>query len=154
MNLGIHHEYTKEIANGISHVLADTYVLYLKTQNYHWNVTGARFHQLHGMFEEQYKDLAVAIDDIAERIRALGHKAPGTFKEFLHLTSMKENLSNINSTEMIEELVDGHEMISRKLKEIITMSGQYNDDVSSDLLTSRMQYHEKTAWMLRSSLER
>lgn len=153
MNIGINEEKAKEIAKGVSSVLADTYTLYLKTQNFHWNVTGPRFHQLHGMFEDHYVELAEAIDEIAERIRALGNRAPGTFKEFLQLTSISEETGDMQPDEMITNLIKGHESICRKSREIIQLASEYNDEVTSDLLISRMKNHEKTAWMLRSFLQ-
>lgn len=153
MNTGISEENATEIKKGLSSVLADTYTLYLKTQNYHWNVTGPRFHQLHMIFEEQYKEMAEAVDEIAERIRALGHKSPGTFKEFLQLTSIKEETEVITEDLMINNLVEGHETISRKSREVAQIAGSFNDEASADLLTSRLKTHEKTAWMLRSFLQ-
>ena len=153
MNIGINEEKTKEIAKGVSSVLADTYTLYLKTQNFHWNVTGPRFHQLHAMFEEHYTEMAEAIDEVAERIRALGHKSPGTFKEFLQLTSISEETGDIQPDDMIKKLIEGHESISRKSREVVQMASEYNDEATADLLTSRMKTHEKTAWMLRSFLQ-
>lgn len=153
MNIGINQDDTKKIANGVSSVLADTYTLYLKTQNFHWNVTGPRFHQLHEMFEEHYHELAGAVDEIAERIRALGHKSPGTFKEFLELTSISESTGNINADDMLTALIDGHEAISRKSREVIQMADEYNDEATIDLLAGRIKTHEKTAWMLRSFLQ-
>ncbi len=153
MNIGINEEKTKEIAKGVSSVLADTYTLYLKTQNYHWNVKGPRFQQLHAMFEDHYIEMAKAIDEVAERIRALGHRPPGTFKEFLKLTSISEETGDIQPNEMIKNLVEGHEAISRKSREVVQMVNQYNDEATADLLVSRMKNHEKTAWMLRSFLQ-
>jgi len=141
------------IGNAVSSVLADTYTLYLKTQNYHWNVTGARFHQLHKLFEEQYTEMAEAIDEIAERVRSLGFRPPGTFKEFLALTSIPEETVKLNADEMIKNLADGHEMISSKTREIVVMAHDFKDDVTADLLTSRIKTHEKTTWMLKSFLE-
>ena len=141
------------IGNAVSSVLADTYTLYLKTQSYHWNVTGAKFHQLHKLFEEQYTEMAEAIDEIAERVRALGFRPPGTFKEFLALTSIPEETVKLTADEMIKNLADGHEMISSKTREIVLMANDFKDDVTADLLTSRIKTHEKTTWMLKSFLE-
>lgn len=153
MNTGISYEKTKEIAGGVSSVFADTYTLYLKTQNFHWNVTGPRFHQLHGMFEEHYSEMAEAIDEIAERIRALGQRSPGSFKEFLQLTSISEETGDLTPDQMIMKLIEGHETISRKSREVVQVASKHNDEATADLLTSRMLTHEKTAWMLRSFLQ-
>lgn len=144
---------TKKTATGLSFVLADTYALYLKTQNFHWNVTGPRFHQLHGLFEEHYKEMAEAIDTIAERIKALGHHAPGSFKEFSDLTSIKEVSGKHDPDEMIQSLVTGHETISHKLREVSQIATDQRDDATADLITSRIYQHDKAAWMLRSLLQ-
>jgi starvation-inducible DNA-binding protein len=138
---------------GLSHVLADTYTLYLKTQNFHWNVTGPSFQQLHSLFEAQYKEMAHAIDEIAERIRALRHRAPGSFKEFKELSSIKEGSNELTSVEMISSLIDGNEIISKKSHESSLIAKKYDDEVSSGLLISRIQAHEKATWILRSLKE-
>ena len=153
MNIGINEENTTKIAQGMSSVLADTYTLYLKTQNFHWNVTGPRFHQLHAMFEDHYTEMAEAIDEVAERIRALGHRSPGTFKEFSQLTSITEETGVIEADDMIKKLIEGHELISRKSREVVQMASDCSDEATADLLTSRIKTHEKTAWMLRSLLQ-
>jgi starvation-inducible DNA-binding protein len=153
MNIGITKENATKISQGLASTLADTYTLYLKTQNFHWNVTGPRFHQLHIIFEEQYKEMSEAIDEIAERIRALGHKSPGTFKEFLQLTSISEETEAMSEDSMITKLVEGHETISRKAREVVQIASSFKDEASSDLLSSRIKIHEKTAWMLRSFLQ-
>ena len=138
---------------GLSHILADTYTLYLKTQNYHWNVTGPNFQQLHMLFENQYKEMALAIDEIAERIRALGHKSPGSFKEFKELSSIEDDPDKLDSRQMISSLIKGNEIISRKAQEASLIARKYDDEVSSGLLTSRVSVHEKTTWMLSSLRE-
>jgi starvation-inducible DNA-binding protein len=153
MNIGINEENTTKIAQGMSSVLADTYTLYLKTQNFHWNVTGPRFHQLHAMFEDHYTEMAEAIDEVAERIRALGHRSPGTFKEFSQLTSITEEAGVLEADDMIKKLIEGHELISRKSREVVQMASDCSDEATADLLTSRIKTHEKTAWMLRSLLQ-
>jgi len=138
------------VVNGLSHILADTYTLYLKTQNYHWNVTGPSFQQLHLLFEGQYQEMASAIDEIAERIRALGHKSPGSFKEFQKLTSIEDDLNELNSEQMISSLIKGNENISRKAQEASFIAREYDDEVSSGLLISRVKVHEKATWILKS----
>lgn len=153
MNTGITKTNALEIKNGLASVLADTYTLYLKTQKYHWNVTGKNFHQLHIIFEQQYKEMAEAVDEIAERIRALGYNSPGTFKEFLELSSIREEDEAMNEVSMINKLVEGHETISRKSREVIQMADGFRDEASVDLLTSRIKTHEKTSWMLKSFLQ-
>lgn len=153
INIGINEEKRNEIAKGLSRLLADTYTLYLKTHNYHWNVTGPMFQTLHTMFETQYNELALAVDDIAERIRALGVKAPGTYKEFAELSSVKETVGDIKAHDMIKELVQGHETVARTARGIFPIVDEASDEPTADLLTQRMQASEKTAWMLRSLLE-
>ncbi|HLU70306.1 MAG TPA: Dps family protein [Fibrobacteria bacterium] len=143
----------EKIATGLSHVLADSYTLYLKTHNFHWNVTGPMFQTLHLMFETQYNELAVAVDDIAERIRALGHFAPGTYAAYKKLSSidMEDNVPAAN--DMIRSLVKGHEAVAKTAREAFKAAEAASDEPTADLLTQRMQVHEKTAWMLRSLLE-
>jgi starvation-inducible DNA-binding protein len=138
---------------GLSHLLADTYTLYLKTQNYHWNVTGACFYQLHSIFETQYKELALAIDEIAERIRTLGLKSPGSYKEFMTLTSIDEDNDDLNSQQMISSLIRGNEIISKKAQEASLIARKYKNEVSSGLLISRIGVHEKACWILKSLKE-
>ena len=144
---------SSEIANGLSQVLADTYSVYLKTQNYHWNVKGPLFHTLHAMFEVQYTELAVAIDEIAERIRALGEPAPGSFSEFGRLSNIKEETGLPGAEEMISNLVEDQSTIVLTCKNVFPLVQQANDEPTADLLIRRMQVHEKTAWMLRSLSE-
>lgn len=153
MDIGIDEKHREEIARGLSHFLADTYTLYLKTHNYHWNVTGPMFQTLHIMFEGQYNELALAVDEIAERIRALGVKAPATYTEFMKLTSIKESTGDINATHMISDLVHGHEAVVKTARGIFGMVTEAHDEPTADLLIQRLRVHEKTAWMLRSMLE-
>lgn len=153
LNIGIEEGARKDIAQGLSRVLADSYTLYLKTHNYHWNVTGPMFQTLHLMFEGQYTELATAVDDIAERIRSLGEKAPGTYREFGALTSIKEDEGAVPAREMIANLVESHETLIRTARSVFPKAEEASDEATADLLTQRIQLHEKTAWMLRSLLE-
>jgi starvation-inducible DNA-binding protein len=153
INIGIADADRKEIAQGLSRLLADSYTLYLKTHNYHWNVTGPMFQTLHLMFETQYQELALAVDVIAERIRALGEPAPGTYAEFLRLSSIKEPTGVPKARDMISDLVAGQESVVRTARSIFPVAEKTGDEPTADLLTQRMQLHEKTAWMLRSLLE-
>lgn len=153
INIGISEEHRKAIADGLSKVLADTYLLYLRTHNYHWNVTGELFHSLHEQFEEQYIELAEAVDEIAERIRALGYKAPGTFKEFRELTSLEESTEEPEALEMVRRLAVGNEQVIRTAREALQPANEADDEATIDLLTQRLTIHSKTAWMLRSHLE-
>jgi starvation-inducible DNA-binding protein len=152
VNIGISDKDRKKIADGLSHLLADTYTLYLKTHNFHWNVTGPMFNTLHLMFETQYNELALAVDSIAERIRALGVHAPGSYKEFAKLSSIPEADGVPAAEEMIRQLVEGQEAVVRTARGIFPATEAANDEPTADLLTQRMQTHEKTAWMLRSML--
>ncbi len=153
INIGMNKKEREDIAKKLSSLLADSYSLYLKTHNYHWNVTGPMFNTLHLMFEEQYTELAVAVDDIAERIRALGVKAPGSYSEFSKLTTIKEASGKENAEEMIRGLVEGQEAVARTARAAFPAADKASDEPTADLLTQRMQIHEKTAWMLRSMLE-
>jgi starvation-inducible DNA-binding protein len=152
INIGIEERDRREIADGLSRLLADTYTLYLKTHNYHWNVTGPMFQTLHLMFETQYGELALAVDLIAERIRALGFPAPGTYADFARLSSIHEEPGVPSAQDMIRKLVDGQESVVRTARSIFPSVEKVNDEPTADLLTQRMQLHEKTAWMLRSLL--
>ncbi len=154
LNIGIADADRKKIVDGLSRVLADTYTLYLKTHNFHWNVTGPMFRTLHLMFEEQYNELWTATDAIAERIRALGHYAPATYREFGKLTSIREPDGVPPATDMIRQLVEGHETVARTARDCFPVSDAASDEATADLLTQRLQTHEKTAWMLRSLLEK
>lgn len=153
INIGLNDAQRQAIAEGLSKVLADTYTLYLKTHNYHWNVKGPMFRTLHLMFEEQYNELALAVDLVAERIRALDFLAPGSYSEFASLTSIKEGKGTTDAKTMIQELVEGQEAVARTCRELFPIVDEANDQPTADLLTVRMQTHEKTAWMLRSLLE-
>lgn len=152
MDIGMTDAQRKDIAKGLCHLLADSYTLYLKTHNYHWNVTGPMFNALHLMFEAQYNELALAVDLIAERIRALGFPAPGSYREFLKLSTIPEATGSPTAEEMIRQLVDGQESIVRTARSIFPIVDDAHDEPTADLLTQRMQVHEKTAWMLRSLL--
>jgi len=152
INIGIKEEDRREIADGLSRLLADTFTLYLKTHNFHWNVTGPMFRTLHIMFEEQYNELWTANDLLAERIRALGVYAPATYKEFGRLTSIAEEDGVPAAMVMVRLLVEGHETAARTARSVITTAENANDAPTADLLTERLQVHEKTAWMLRSLL--
>jgi len=153
IDIGIEANKRQEIADGLSRVLADTYTLYLKTHNFHWNVTGPMFQTLHLMFEAQYNELALAVDLAAERIRALGFPAPGTYKQFVELSSIKEEDGIPKAQDMIRLLVEGHETVARTSRRVYKIAEAVSDQPTCDLLTQRMQVHEKTAWMLRSLLE-
>lgn len=153
VNTGISEAARQQIAGHLARLLADTYTLYLKTHNYHWNVTGPLFNTLHLMTEEQYTELATAVDVIAERIRALGLKAPGSYAEFSKLASVDEAKGGESAEEMIEQLVLGQEAVVRTARSAIGSADDANDEPTLDLLTQRMQIHEKNAWMLRSMLE-
>lgn len=152
IDIGIGEKERKDIAEGLSKVLADTYTLYLKTHNYHWNVTGPMFQTLHLMFETHYNELWLAVDQIAERIRALGFPAPGTYAEFTRLASIKEEPGVPPAEEMIRKIVQGHEAVVRISRSVFAIADKSSDQPTLDLLTQRMQVHEKTAWMLRSML--
>lgn len=153
LDIGIPPAQRKEIADGLSRLLADTYTLYLKTHSYHWNVTGPMFQGLHAMFMTQYTELGLAVDEIAERIRALGHFAPGSYAAYSKLSSIKEETGVPGAQEMIANLVKGHEAVTRTARSVFPLATSADDQPSCDLLTQRMQVSEKTAWMLRSLLE-
>jgi starvation-inducible DNA-binding protein len=153
IDIGISEADRTEIAAGISRLLADSYTLYLQTHNFHWNVTGPMFQTLHVMFETHYTELALAVDVIAERIRSLGMHAPGTYGDFVRLSSIKEVPGVPKAKEMIQLLVLGHEAVVRTARSIFPVVEKAADEASADLLTQRIQLHEKTAWMLRSLLE-
>ena len=153
INIGISEDDRTAIADGLSRLLADTYTLYLKTHNFHWNVTGPMFNTLHLMFEAQYTELTLAVDLIAERIRSLGIPAPATYSAYAKLTSIAETEGVPKATEMIKLLVEGQESVVRTARSIFPIAKKANDEPTADLLTQRLQVHEKTAWMLRSLLE-
>jgi starvation-inducible DNA-binding protein len=152
IDIGIDEQTRREIAGSLSRLLADTYTLYLKTHNFHWNVTGPMFQTLHLMFETQYNELALAVDLIAERIRALGFPAPASYREFARLTSIREDEGVPRAEEMIRLLVQGQETVVRTARAAFGPADLASDQPTMDLLTQRMQIHEKTAWMLRSLL--
>jgi starvation-inducible DNA-binding protein len=154
IDIGISAHDRGAIATALSRVLADTYTLYLKTHNYHWNVTGPQFNDLHAMFMTQYTELWNSVDLVAERIRSLGHFAPGGYKAFSELSSIREDSSVPAATQMIENLLAGHETVARTCREAFPAAEGARDQASMDLLTQRLQVHEKTAWMLRSLLGR
>jgi starvation-inducible DNA-binding protein len=153
INIGIPKKSRKQIADGLSHLLADTYTLYLKTHNFHWNVTGSMFNTLHLMFEAQYNELALAVDLIAERIRALDFPAPGSYSQYAKLSSIKEETGVPGWKDMIKQLVEGQEAVTRTARGMFPLVDATHDEPTADLLTQRMQVHEKNAWMLRSLLD-
>jgi starvation-inducible DNA-binding protein len=153
IDIGMSEKDRKAIADGLGHFLADSYTLYLMTHNFHWNVKGPMFNTLHLMFEAQYTELALAVDLIAERIRALGFPAPATYGEFVTLSSIKEVKGQPKAEDMIKHLVAGQEAVTRTARSLFPIVEKASDEPTADLLTQRMQLHEKTAWMLRSLLE-
>eukprot|EP00439_Symbiodinium_sp_Y106_P089977 s1_g2513.t1 len=153
IDIGIPEAERAKIAEGLTRVLADTYTLYLKTHNYHWNVTGPMFNTLHTMFEVQYNELWMAVDEIAERIRSLGEYAPGSYGAYADLTSIEEDSGVPKAEAMLANLVKGHEAVARTAREVFPLAEDASDEPTADLLTQRMQASEKTAWMLRSMLE-
>ncbi len=153
MDTGISTEDRAKIVESLSIVLADAYMLYLKTHNFHWNVTGPLFSSLHVMFEEQYTEQWNALDEIAERIRALGHFAPATYKRYAELSNITEEPEVLSSKEMIRQLVEGNEILIRTLRAGVKVADELDDFPTADMLTTRMEVHEKNAWMLRSFLE-
>ena len=156
IDIGISAGDRARIAEGLSHFLADSYTLYLKTHNFHWNVTGPMFNALHTMFEAQYTEQWTALDDIAERIRALGFNAPGSYAEFVRLSSIREEpgmAGTLSWHDMVQQLVDGNEAVCRTARKVLKLADASGDDPTVDLLTQRLQTHEKYAWMLRSLLQ-
>jgi starvation-inducible DNA-binding protein len=152
VNIGIEEKDRKDIADGLCRLLADTYTLYLKTHYFHWNVTGPLFNSLHLMFEQQYTELALAVDSIAERIRTLGYTAPGSYSEYAELSSIEETRNVPKAEEMVELLVEGNEAVVRTARSVFPIAEKANDESTADVLTHRMSLHEKNAWMLRSML--
>lgn len=150
VEIGIEQSDRQAIAEGLSHVLADTYSLYLKTHYFHWNVTGSLFNSLHTMFEQQYTELATAVDELAERIRALGVFAPGSYSQFAELSSIPETREVPSAEEMVRLLVEGNEAVAKTARSVFPAAEKGNDEATADLLTDRLRVHEKTAWMLRS----
>jgi starvation-inducible DNA-binding protein len=153
IHVGIDAQDRKPVADGLSRLLADTYTLYLKTHNFHWNVTGPMFGTLHALFEQQYTELALAVDLVAERIRSLGHPAPGSYAQFARLSSVEEETGVPGVEDMLRQLLRGQETIARTARDVFPVAEQALDQVTMDLLTQRLQVHEKNAWMLRSLLE-
>ena len=153
IDIGIDKDQRKKIADGLSRLLADEYTLYLKTHNFHWNVTGPMFNTLHLMFETHYNEAALAVDLVAERIRALGFPAPGTYKQYAALSSIKETEGVPEAMNMVHLLVQGHEACAKTARSVFPLADAAHDEPTADLLTQRLQVHEKTAWMLRSLLE-
>jgi len=147
VEIGISAQDRKQLADELSKLLADSYTLYLKTHNFHWNVTGPMFQTLHIMFEEHYTELATAVDLIAERIRALGHPAPGSYAAYAKLSSIPETDGVPDALEMVKQLVEGHEAVIRTARNVVTLAEQARDQATADLGTQRLQLHEKTAWM-------
>ncbi len=152
IDIGISEEGRLEIADGLKNLLADSYTLYLQTHNFHWNVTGINFRELHLMFEEHYTELSTAVDDIAERIRTLDVAAPGTYKEFSRLSSIEEVEGVPGSVEMVELLTRGHEQVIKTSREVLKTAQAFDDESTASLVSDRMRVHEKTAWMLRATL--
>ena len=150
IDIGIPEPARKDIAHHLSRLLADSYTLYLQTHNFHWNITGPMFQQLHLMFEQHYTELAVAVDDIAERIRSLGEPAPGTYAQFVELSTIKEVAGVPTAEQMTRLLTQGHEQIVKTCREALVIAQEAADESSASLISDRMRIHEKTAWMLRS----
>ena len=152
IDIGLNEKARQKIAGDLGRLLADSYTLYLKTHNYHWNVTGPEFRTLHLMFEEQYNELALAVDLIAERIRALGFPAPGSYKAYARLTSIPEEDDIPKAQDMIKNLIKGHEAVIKTARATLPDAAEAHDETSVSLLSDRLNIHEKTAWMLRSLL--
>lgn len=153
MNIGINETDRQAIAQGVGELLADTYTLYLKTHNFHWNIVGPRFHDLHLMFETQYTELAIAVDDVAERIRTLGFPAPGTYSQFSQLSSIDETEGVPDADTMVRILTADNETVVRTARRILPLAQQAGDESTASLISDRMVVHEKTAWMLRSLMQ-
>lgn len=151
MNIGINESDRINIAQGLKRLLADSYTLYLQTHNFHWNITGPQFRELHLMFEEHYTELAVAVDDIAERIRSLDVAAPGTYKEFAELSSIEEVVGLTDGVEMVNILTQSHEQVIRTCRDVLKLAQAADDESTASLVSDRMRVHEKTAWMLRAT---
>lgn len=147
-------QHRQKVADELAHFLADTYSLYLKTQNFHWNVTGPLFYSLHKMFEEQYQELAAAVDDIAERIRSLGCFAPASFSQFSQLASIKDEKSSLTAETMVSKLIKDHETLAQEAMHLIATAQKAHDEGTADLLIQRLKAHEKTAWMLKSTYQK
>lgn len=152
VNLDLDQSIRQQLAQMLGLILADMYVLYTKTQNFHWNVVDSRFYSLHLFFEKQYEALAEAVDEVAERIRMLGQKTPATLKQFLEMSSLKESKEDFSGDEMIADLLNDHEALARLLRDRIQYATKLGDEGTADLLIQQLRFHEKTAWMLRSHL--
>ena len=151
INIGIPTDDRTRSAQALSRLLADTYTLYLKTHGYHWNVEGPHFQQLHIQFMEQYTEMWAAVDDLAERIRALGHKAPGSYAQFVALATIKEETGDPDWQTMVRNLAQGHEQVAKTAREVLRIAEDISDDATADVVTPRITLHEKTAWMLRAT---
>lgn len=152
IDIGINEENRNDIANGLKQLLADSYTLYLQTHNFHWNVTGPQFRELHLMFEEHYTELAIAVDDIAERIRTLDVAAPGTYKAFSELSSIQEVEGVPEAASMVQLLTKGHEQVVKTCRQVLSIAQDADDESTAALVSDRMRIHEKTAWMLRATV--
>ncbi len=150
IDIGINEQDRFRIAEGLKKLLADSYTLYLQTHNFHWNVTGPQFRELHLMFEEHYTELAIAVDDIAERIRTLDVAAPGTYRALSELSSIKEVEGVPPANEMVDILTKSHELVVKTCRDALLLAQKANDESSASLISDRMRVHEKTAWMLRA----
>jgi starvation-inducible DNA-binding protein len=153
VHIGVDTQDRQKVASALSQVLADTYTLYLQTHNFHWNVTGPQFAQLHTLFETQYTELAAAVDEVAERIRAVGHRAPGSYREFGQLSRVREAEGTPKANEMVAILANANETVSQSAREALEPAQAARDEATADILIQRMQTHDKNAWMLRSILE-
>ncbi|WP_370239913.1 Dps family protein [Marisediminitalea sp.] len=153
IDIGISEADREAIADGLKKVLADSYTLYLQTHNFHWNVTGPQFRELHLMFEEHYTELAVAVDDIAERIRTIGFSAPGTYRAFAELSSIEEVDGVPEASEMVRLLTHGHEHVVKTCRSVLSIAQDADDESTAALVSDRMRVHEKTAWMLRAMVQ-
>ena len=153
IDIGIDKQQRENIASGLSKLLADSYSLYLKTHNFHWNVTGPTFTTLHLLFEQQYTELASAVDEIAERIRALGEYAPGSYSQFTELSRVPEETGVLKAEDMLRRLVEGQEIVIHTARSLVDMANKVKDEATLDIITRRIETHEKNAWMLRSHLE-
>jgi len=152
IDIGINDQHRIKISDALKRLLADSYTLYLQSHNFHWNVTGTQFRELHLMFEEQYDELAIAVDDIAERIRTLGEVAPGTYKAFSQLSTIEEVDGVPKANDMVSLLTRGHEQVVKTCREVLALAQEGDDESSASLVSDRMRVHEKSAWMLRSML--
>lgn len=153
LEMGVRRNEKLATGNELVKLLADTYTLYLKTQNFHWNVTGPMFQTLHSMFEKQYLEMSVAVDQVAERIRALGLRAPGTFSQYARLSSITESENYPDSFEMIRQLIIGHETIKKTALDVLDRAEEGRDEVTGDLVGQRLEFHDRCLWMLRSFQE-